>query len=128
MGYIEISVQYIPLHLKIFLCKLRCWAGIIYGCRDSSIFAKYFFAHSGEQAADFQRNMELSFSQSGQGVNSLPHIRHFFFTLNAINDQVPEVGGTAAAACQAFRLERMGEAVAAKGQFKLAGYVGSLDN
>ena len=48
--------------------------------------------------------------------------------LNAVNDQIPEVGRAAAAAGQTVCRESMCEAVAAERQFKFTGYVGSLDN
>lgn len=53
-------------------------------CLDSSILLKYACAHSGEQATFFHRNMVLSFSQSAQGVNCLPHILHGFCILFVI--------------------------------------------
>lgn len=54
------------------------------GSLDSSILAKYAFAHSREQAMLFQRNIDLSRSQSAHGVKSFPHILHGFCTVAGI--------------------------------------------
>jgi len=47
--------------------------------------AKYFLAHSWEQATLFQWNIVLSFAQSAQGVKGFPHILQGFCTLSAIS-------------------------------------------
>ncbi len=96
------------------------------GSLDSSIFAKYAFAHFCEQAMLFQRNTALSCSQSAHGVKSLPHILQGFCTVDgicgslrnglvhAVDHQIPEVGGTCTAAREGFRFKRMRKIVAAE--------------
>lgn len=46
--------------------------------------------------------------------------------VDAVDDQVPEIGGAGASSGKAFCRKCMCKAVSAEGQFEFAGYVGSL--
>ncbi len=48
--------------------------------------------------------------------------------VDAVDDQVPKVGGAGASSGKAFCRKCMCKAVSAEGQFEFAGYVGSLND
>ena len=88
MGYIRISICKLTDHsiYPISLINpLTFPVFVVNQCRlDISIFAKYSFAHFGEQATLLQRNIVLSFSQSPQGVNIFPQVLHGFCIFSVI--------------------------------------------